>query len=178
MRERRNSIANALELRLSRTNPSSLSQSLQLMLWPGASGRCRSAPIVKCLIMVIGQYLQYMMTSSNGNIFKVTGLCEGKPPVTRSLVDSPHKDQWLFMFSLICGSANGWASSGDTGDFRRHRAHYDVTVMKCCHATSCLLMTRDGTGGLTRTRYVRTMPSQHFILFRARTMSVGNGSTK
>ena len=33
------------------------------------------------------------------------------------------------MFSLICAWTNGWASSRDAGDFRRHRAHYDVTLM-------------------------------------------------
>ena len=60
----------------------------------------------------------YMMTSSNGNIF-------------RSPVNSPHKDQWrgALMFSLICAWTNGWVSNRDTGDLTRHRAHYDVIVM-------------------------------------------------
>ena len=33
------------------------------------------------------------------------------------------------MFSLICTWLNGWVNNGEIGDFRRHRAHYDVTVM-------------------------------------------------
>ena len=33
------------------------------------------------------------------------------------------------MFSLICDRANGWTNNKDTGDLRRHRAHYDAIVM-------------------------------------------------
>ena len=34
------------------------------------------------------------------------------------------------MVSLICARINGWANSHEACDLRRHRAHYDVTVMK------------------------------------------------
>ena len=68
-----------------------------------------------------------MMTSSNGNIFRVTGLFAGN-----SLVNSPHKGQWrgALIFSLICTWTNSWANNRDAGDLRRHRAHYDVIVMQ------------------------------------------------
>ena len=33
------------------------------------------------------------------------------------------------MFSLICAWINGWVHNGEAGDLRRHRAHYDATVM-------------------------------------------------
>ena len=33
------------------------------------------------------------------------------------------------MFSLIYAWINGWINDGDAGNFRRHRAHYDVIVM-------------------------------------------------
>ena len=48
-----------------------------------------------------------------------------------SPVNSPHKGQWrgALMFSLIRAWINGWANSREAGDLRRHRAHYDVTVM-------------------------------------------------
>ena len=51
--------------------------------------------------------------------------------IHRSPVNSPHKGQWrgALMFSLICACINGWASNREVGDLRRHRAHYDVTVM-------------------------------------------------
>ena len=72
---------------------------------------------------------KHMMTSSNGNIFRVTGpLCREVPdhrwiprtqrPVTRS-----------FGVSLICAWIHGWVNNPEAGDLRRHRAHYDVTVM-------------------------------------------------
>ena len=46
--------------------------------------------------------------------------------------NSPHKGQWrgALMFSLICAWTNSWANNGDSGDLRRHRAHYGVIVMK------------------------------------------------
>ena len=47
-------------------------------------------------------------------------------------VNSPHKGQWrgALMFSLICAWINGWVNNCEAGVWRRHRAHYDVTVMK------------------------------------------------
>ena len=70
-----------------------------------------------------------MMTSSNGNIFRVTGLCAGNSPVP---VNSPHKGQWrgALMFSLICALINDWVNNREAGDFRRYRGHYDVRVME------------------------------------------------
>ena len=46
-------------------------------------------------------------------------------------VNSPHKGQWreALIFSLICAWINGWVNNRETGDLRRHRAHYAVTVM-------------------------------------------------
>ena len=55
-------------------------------------------------------------------------LCE---EIRQSPVDSPHKGQWCgaLMFSSICDWTNGWVNNRDTSDLKRHRAHYDVTVM-------------------------------------------------
>ena len=51
--------------------------------------------------------------------------------IHRSPVNSPHKGQWrgALMFSLICASIDGCVNNREAGDLRRHRAHYDVTVM-------------------------------------------------
>ena len=68
-----------------------------------------------------------MMTSSYGNIFRDTGhLCGG---IHRSPVNN--KGQWrgALMSSLIYAWLNGWLNKDETGDLRRHRAHYDVTVI-------------------------------------------------
>ena len=59
-------------------------------------------------------------------------LCAGNSPVP---VNSPHKGQWrgALIFSLICARLNDWVNNREAGDFRHHRDHYDVIVMKSYH---------------------------------------------
>ena len=56
-----------------------------------------------------------------------------------SPVNSPHKGQWCgaLVFSLICAWINGWVNTREAGDLRRHRAHYDVTVMYWGNRMKC-----------------------------------------
>ena len=51
--------------------------------------------------------------------------------IHRSPTNSPHRGQWrgALMFTLICDRINGWVNTGEAGDLRRHRTHYDVIVM-------------------------------------------------
>ena len=72
----------------------------------------------------------FMMTSSNGNMFRVTGFCAGNSPVTSEFPSHRPVTRSL-MFSLICTWTNGWANNQDAGDWRRNRTHYDVTVRWC-----------------------------------------------
>ena len=53
------------------------------------------------------------------------------PGIHWSPVNSPHKGQWrgALVFSLICAWTNGLINNRNAGDLRRHRAHYDVTLM-------------------------------------------------
>ena len=55
--------------------------------------------------------------------------------IHRSPVKSPLKGQWrgALNFSLICVRINGWVNNRKAGDLRRHRAHYDVTLMYFKH---------------------------------------------
>ena len=72
-----------------------------------------------------------MMTSSNGNIFRVIGHLCGEFIGGRWISRTKTSDAKLFlMFSLICDWINGWVNNGEAGDLRRHRAHYDVSVMQ------------------------------------------------
>ena len=59
-------------------------------------------------------------------------LCAGNSPVTGEF---PSQSQWrgALMLSLICAWINGWINNHEAGDLRRHRAHYDVTVMRRRH---------------------------------------------
>ena len=59
----------------------------------------------------------FIMTSSNGNIFRVTGSVRG---IHQSPVNSLHngKCRGALMFSMICASLNSWANHRDAGDLR------------------------------------------------------------
>ena len=69
------------------------------------------------------------MTSSNGNIFRVTGpLCgefTGHRWIPRTKVSDA--ELWYFLWSVPW--INGWVNNREAGDLRRHRANYDVIVM-------------------------------------------------
>ena len=71
-----------------------------------------------------------MMTSSNGNIFGITGSLCGD-------LTGHRKGQWrgALMFSFICAWMNGWINNRKASDLWRHRAHYDVTVMENASST-------------------------------------------
>ena len=78
-----------------------------------------------------------MMTSSYGNIFRVTDPLWGES--ARHQWFHLHKGQWReeFIFSLICTWTNGWANNRGAGDLRRYRAHYDVAVIyNCCTSST------------------------------------------
>ena len=77
----------------------------------------------------VAVWLDFMMTSSNGNILRVTGPMCGKFTGHRWI--SFTKGQWrgALIFSLICAWTNRWANNRDAGDLSRHRAHYYVIVM-------------------------------------------------
>ena len=51
--------------------------------------------------------------------------------IHQSPMNSPHKGQWhrALMPSFICTWINSWLNNRETGDLRRHHAHYDITVM-------------------------------------------------
>ena len=71
------------------------------------------------------------MTSSNGNIFRVTGPSCGEftghgwIPLTKA-----SDVELCDVFFHMC-LKNGWVNNGEAGDLRHHRAHYDVIVMFC-----------------------------------------------
>ena len=70
----------------------------------------------------------FMMTSSNGNIFRVTGpLCgeftgPGEFPAQRPVTRS-----FDVFFDLRLNS--GWVNNREAGNLSRHRGHYNVIVI-------------------------------------------------
>ena len=74
------------------------------------------------------------MTSSNGDIFRVTGPLWGNLPMTGKFPSQ--KPVTRALVSLISAWTNGWVNNRDAGDLRRHRSQYDVTVMALDARTS------------------------------------------
>ena len=59
---------------------------------------------------------------------ELLALCAGNSPVTGEfLAQRPWRG--ALVFSLICSWISGWVNNREASDSRRHRAHYDVTVM-------------------------------------------------
>ena len=63
------------------------------------------------------------MTSSNGNIFRVTG------PLCGKFTGPSEFPAWALMFSLIYARINDWVNNREAGDLRRYLGHYNVSVM-------------------------------------------------
>ena len=72
--------------------------------------------------------LVVMMTSSNGNIFRVTGHLCGNSPVSGEF-PAPRPVTRSFDVCLIRARINGWVNTRAAGNLRRYCVHYDVIVM-------------------------------------------------
>ena len=87
-----------------------------------------------CMIRKDISFYYHMMTSSNGNIFRVTGpLCGGFTghrwiPLTKA----SDEELWYFLWSVYAW-INGCANNREAGELRRYRPHNDVTVMSSIH---------------------------------------------
>ena len=67
-----------------------------------------------------------MMTSSNGNIFRVTGPLWGNSVVTGEF---PARRPVTRSFDVFFDLHKRWVNTRESGDLRCHRAHYDVIVI-------------------------------------------------
>ena len=70
-----------------------------------------------------------MVTSSNENLFRVTGPLWGESTGHRWIPSHKVQRRGALIFSFFCTWTNAWANTRHAGDLRRHRSHYDVTVM-------------------------------------------------
>ena len=69
------------------------------------------------------------MTSSNGNIFRVTGPLCGKFTGHQWMSVTKASEAELRCFFLSRAWINSWVNNHEPGDLRHHRAHYDIIVM-------------------------------------------------
>ena len=70
------------------------------------------------------------MTSSNGDIFRVTGHLCGEFTGPRWIPRTRGQWRGALKFSLICVWINGWVNNREAGDLRRHHGHYDAIIMQ------------------------------------------------
>ena len=70
-----------------------------------------------------------MMTSSNGNISRVTDPLCGEFTGHRRIPHTKTSDVELWSFLWSAFWINGWVNNRKAGDLRCHRGHHDVIVM-------------------------------------------------
>ena len=87
-----------------------------------------------------------IMTSSNGNIFRVTGPLCGEFTGHLWIPLTTASDSELWCFFLICAWINGWVNNLEAGDLRRNLAHYEVIVMFFSHKNNIYLSVTSSTG--------------------------------
>ena len=112
-----------------------------------------------------------MMTSSNGNIFRVMGPLCGEftgprwiPPAQRPVTRS------FDVFFYLC-RINGWRNNDETGDLRRYRAQYDVSVMFNAFVVQCDVFhcntKSTETCAVSHLRYNRPLDQQIVYILRS-----------
>ena len=70
-----------------------------------------------------------MMTSSNGNVFRLTGPLCGEFTGDRWIPRTKASDAGLWCFLWSAPWTNGWVNNREAGDLRHHRANYDVIII-------------------------------------------------
>ena len=79
---------------------------------------CRSIHMLRC------SWWRYQMEA----ISALLALCAGNSPVTGEFPTLKPVTRSFDVF-FICAWTNDWVNNRDASDLRRHRAHYDVTVI-------------------------------------------------
>ena len=101
-----------------------------------------------------------MMTSSNGNIFRVTGpLFTGEFHAQRAVTGS---------FDVFFDLQLSWTDNREAGDLRRHRAHYDVIAQCVMHKLISVLL-QFGTGRFYP--YRSRLTHRHWVDYNAETLN-------
>ena len=118
----------------------------------------------------------HIMTSSNANTFRVPDPLWGKSIGHRWIPFTKASDAELWCFLWI---ANSWANNLDAGDLRRHRAHYDITVMtwRLLIARWCeIVFVTDSCHfdhiGCTESCQNDNFPCTHWRIFRQNNISI------
>ena len=80
-------------------------------------------------VWICSVYETCMMTSSNGNIFHITGPLWAEFTGHRWIPLTKASDAELWCFLWSAPWIGGWVNNREAGDFRRYCAHYGIIVM-------------------------------------------------
>ena len=105
-----------------------------------------------------------MMTSSNGNIFRVTGALCGEFTGHRWILRTKASDAELWCFLWSAAPEHYWVNNREACDLRRHRAHYDGPVRLRLYAPPSLKYVYQKTHSLL-TMQLRMTISPDFSLY-------------
>ena len=94
------------------------------------------------------------MTSSNGNIFRVTGSHRWI-----SLTMASDAELWCFIWPAPL--INGWVNNREAGELRHHRPHYDFIVIFTCVVGRAEFITEATLGYWRRWGVVGSTPVDH-----------------
>ena len=100
------------------------------------------------------------------NIIRVTG------PLCGEFTGHRTRDAELWFVSLICARIDGWATNRKAGDSKRHRAHYDVTVLL---STNCRIDTNVNRFVLWRRSHTKYLHCTGRIIIWSRQVSMARG---
>ena len=106
-----------------------------LNIFPNVGIRTTELHLHISLVCITSIYVHSGWSDQMETFSASLALCAGNSSVTGEF-PSRRPVTWSFgVFSLTCAWINGWVNTREAGDFRRHRAHYDVTVILCAPFT-------------------------------------------
>ena len=88
-----------------------------------------SEPTIRVSLSHLLVFALHMMTSSNGNIFRVTGILCGEFTGHRWIPTQRPVTRSFDLFFDLHQKKNSSVNNREAGDLRRHRAHYVVSLM-------------------------------------------------
>ena len=93
------------------------------LAWAGRGNKNEYIPTSPAFVFISSWWRHQMETLS-----ALLAICAGNSPVTAEFPSQRPVTQSFDVF-LLSTWTNGWVNNREAGDLRRHRAHYDVTVM-------------------------------------------------
>ena len=134
------------------------------LLYPTCLHTCRKS--------IPADITAHMMTSSNGNISRVTGPLCGEFTGHRWISLTKAGDAELLCFFWSTPWINGWVNNREAGDLGSHRAHYDIIVMQRWPFLCCWSFVRIIRKWLVHSSYKRPVIRSEFHIMKSWVTSI------